>query len=366
MVATKGKKKRILFFITSLKNSGAERQFFYLIRGINSLNKYDILVLSLVDGPYRKKLEELGVKVRFLNISSILHMKKANKFFCENVEKFKPKVVQSFLSLSNVIAKYNKKKYGYKLLISLRAKQAIFVHFNLMEKILDSNTDYTIVNANETASFFKDKFKIDKNKIKVIYNGFDFNKMKKKDFSKLKSKYNGKIILTVANFRRQKDYGTNLKALAELNKSYKNFSAIYLGEGEKIRKFKEICGQYGLKDKVYFLGNVDNVFDYYSIADLFFFPTLYEGQANVLIEAQYFNLPIVTTDLRENREIIRGTYILVKKRDYLSMAKAIKKLLNKKDVNKKNRDYIVDTFSIDRMVFDYDKLYEELLKDVRN
>ena len=51
-----------------------------------------------------------------------------------------------------------------------------------------------------------------------------------------------------------------------------------------------------LSDSVKFLGQKDNVNEYYNAMDLFLFPSLYEGLGMVAVEAQVNGLPCVVSD----------------------------------------------------------------------
>ena len=61
---------------------------------------------------------------------------------------------------------------------------------------------------------------------------------------------------------------------------------------EEIKKKVKILG---LTDNVMFLGQKDNVNEYYNAMDLFLFPSLYEGLGMVVVEAQANDLPCVVS-----------------------------------------------------------------------
>lgn len=52
----------------------------------------------------------------------------------------------------------------------------------------------------------------------------------------------------------------------------------------------------GISDKVLFLGNRGDVWDYYQAMDLFLFPSLYEGLPGTVLEAQTSGLPCLVSD----------------------------------------------------------------------
>jgi glycosyltransferase involved in cell wall biosynthesis len=62
--------------------------------------------------------------------------------------------------------------------------------------------------------------------------------------------------------------------------------------------------EHGLQDQVSFEGYRENVPDYLEAADLFVFPSLYEGLGGALIEAQSYGLPIACNDIPVLREVV--------------------------------------------------------------
>lgn len=69
-----------------------------------------------------------------------------------------------------------------------------------------------------------------------------------------------------------------------------------LGTGHLEQDLKKLCGRLGIEDRVAFIGQVDNPLSYMKQADLFVLSSAWEGFGNVLVEALYCGLPIVSTD----------------------------------------------------------------------
>jgi len=88
-----------------------------------------------------------------------------------------------------------------------------------------------------------------------------------------------------------------------------------------------------LEDSVIFLGNRDDVPELLSVIDIFVFPTLFEGMSNALMEAMANGLPIIATDIPENRELIVNNVsgLLVPKKSSVALTQAIEQLLNHKE-----------------------------------
>jgi glycosyltransferase involved in cell wall biosynthesis len=85
-----------------------------------------------------------------------------------------------------------------------------------------------------------------------------------------------------------------------------------------------------LRNRVRFLGHRDDVPDLLAAADLFVFPSLYEGLGGAVIEAMALGLPIVASDISALREItdVGGNSLLVPPGDFAALARGIDELLD--------------------------------------
>lgn len=353
---------RILFFITDLGRGGAEKQLFNLISKISKKEQLELKVLSVFGGFYRKKLEDLGVSVQIILKDNTLTPFKALREFVRKVRIFKPDIVHSFLYHSNILAKVSLFfiKKDFKLICSYRSLTKKYPLIALMEFINHGNADYLVANSKRALKDLK-IYKYANVPKKTIYNGFYCTPPKNELVAKLKRKYNRKkIVLTVGRFGPEKDYFTNIRTCKNLCQMRNDFLFLYVGVRD-YEKYRKLAARQNVDHKIEFLGKIDYVPELMNVSSVFFLPTLYESQCNALIEAMYYNLPIVTTDIQENREIVQSAKFCPK-RDDKKMAVAINKLLDKNDLNiKKNHDFVQNKLNMDRMVKSYLKLYNELL-----
>lgn len=71
------------------------------------------------------------------------------------------------------------------------------------------------------------------------------------------------------------------------------------------KKLKNLVTDLQLNDQVLFLGYRKDVFEIYRIADIFVFPSIREGMPVALMEAMASNLPVICSNIRGNRELIK-------------------------------------------------------------
>lgn len=113
-----------------------------------------------------------------------------------------------------------------------------------------------------------------------------------------------KIILSVSEFIHRKNYHTMLKTIAELSKERNDFKYVLCGTGELLEDMKEYAGELGISDKTIFLGyrkDIDKIMDE---SDIFFHESFHEGLTMGIMEAMYFSLPVVTSNVRGNKDLI--------------------------------------------------------------
>lgn len=102
------------------------------------------------------------------------------------------------------------------------------------------------------------------------------------------------------------------------------------GQGELKTQLQEQAQALGIEKQVRFLGFRYDVPEICAVCDLFLFPTFHEGLPVALMEAMTAGLPVVSSDVRGNRDLIepgKGGY-LTEPRDVLGMEKAIRHLMD--------------------------------------
>ena len=99
--------------------------------------------------------------------------------------------------------------------------------------------------------------------------------------------------------------------------------------GHLTAELERLRSQNGLNGAVRFLGHRTDVPEILAAADLFVFPSLYEGMPGAVIEAMALGLPIVATNIAPVREIVEEgrNALLTKPASAAELATAIEMLL---------------------------------------
>ncbi len=361
--------KKILFLITGLKPGGAELMLEKIINNVDQSLIEPVICTLTPDGEIKYKLINKGFKVYDLSVTSPLHLFKAIYKVRKIVTRETPSIIHCFMWHSNIIGRIATIGLKVKVISSVRVKLINRTIWNYIDYFTQKLVNIYMVNSKSVKKFIIQN-KINKNKIRFVQNGLEFNKLnvvKKNIREELSIMNNHPIISMVANLREQKDYPTMIAALAKVKSPF-NFLAIGSGtefEDEKER-IKKCVKQFNLKN-IHFLGHRKDVFTILKETDLWVSSTLYEGQSNALLEAMAFGLPIITTNIPENAEVVTNNKeaLLIDVKNPQATADAIDLLLINKQLaiqlgnnaKLKSKDYDIKT-----VIKKLNKLYDEVLQ----
>lgn len=158
--------------------------------------------------------------------------------------------------------------------------------------------DYTIFNCHSGADYFISRgYK--RNKAIVIPNCFP-------DISKpiARSEREVKTIITVARFEMQKDYLTAIRAIAALKQVRNDFRFTIIGHGALEHQIRDWVKQHDIEDLTTIHVAPDNVQEILKEADIYISTSLFEGTSNSIMEALNWSIPVVATDVGDNRYLV--------------------------------------------------------------
>ena len=178
------------------------------------------------------------------------------------------------------------------------------------------------------------------------------------------------IFLTVANLVPVKGIEILLNAFESLSKKHDNITLLIVGDNnneygisleEKSKKLKS-------NNKILFIGKVQNIIDYYSIADIFILPTLNKGRMEgcpvSLLEAMACGLSVLASDIPGIQDVLESFQdCLFNSGEVSKLQVKIEKLLINKEIKniEKNRKHIKLNYSIEKEVKSHEIVYKKCL-----
>jgi glycosyltransferase involved in cell wall biosynthesis len=210
-------------------------------------------------------------------------------------------------------------------------------------------------------------------KISVISNGVDMKKFRALSKSearvKLSLPVDGKVILSVGHLTRNKGFDLVIKAVRILleDRRQQNIRLNIVGDGIFVKDLERIVSELDVGSQVSLRGTVshEELFLWYSAADLFCLASEMEGWPNVILESLACGTPVVATFTGGVPEIISSDKIgLITKRNERNIADTIHHALNKSWQSQKLIEYARD-HSWERAARSLRQLFESAQNDFR-
>jgi glycosyltransferase involved in cell wall biosynthesis len=168
------------------------------------------------------------------------------------------------------------------------------------------------------------------------------------------------VVLHAGRHEFQKGIETLLRAAATLDGKPVTF--LQAGrDGNASGRLRAMRRDLGLDGRFRFLGFRQDIGDLMTAADIFAFPSRFEGLGGAVIEAKAMGLPVVCTDLPALREVTREGVdgLIVPLDDEAAFADALRKLVDdaqtRQAMGARGRAHFDSTFEIERSV---DRLVE--------
>lgn len=165
-----------------------------------------------------------------------------------------------------------------------------------------------------------------------------------------------KVILSSGRLIASKRHDVLIRAFADLADKFPDSILVILGEGPERRDLEELSRQLSVADRVFLLGHMDNPGAWYSQADVFAFPSSFEGFPNAVLEAMSYKLPAICFDIAAGpRQLIQNRengIILPDDNHVARMKSAIDELLSDADLLTKisaNATAVRERYSIEHV-----------------
>lgn len=351
---------KIIQVIPFLGMGGAEIMCENLVRELQR-SGHKVIVISLYNKEtiISERLKNAAVDIRFLDKKQGLDIsmfKKLKKIFIEE----KPDVIHTHLYVT---------KYVFPIASSLKIKVVHTFHSIAAKengKIGRKINKYFFKRKNVIPIALSDlvrdsvveEYKIEKDKIPVVFNGIDLSKcVPKSDYS-----VTGNFkILHIGRFSEPKNHIGMLKAFGMFHDRHPDSELWLVGDGEKRSEIERCINENNLSSSVKLLGLQSNVYGFLHDADIFTLPSVYEGMPMTLIEAMGTGLPIVATAVGGIPDMLNENCAQLVAVDENEISAAYEKYYNDCNLRMthgKSAAEEAKRFSVETMAKEYCKIYE--------
>ena len=373
---------KVLHVITSLEIGGAERLMVDLLprlRG-NGDNDIEILLFNGIDTPFKNSLITKGIKIYELSHSK--DYKKIHRYWSayDPTHIFR---LKKYIQKYDIIHTHNTACQFYVPIAATFYKSSV--------KLV--TTEHSINNRRRSIGWFKrfDQWMYNKynaiicisdqaknalinhvrrntaNIIIIINNGVDVNRFAKPiaDISSRKDY----MISMIAAFRKEKDHESLLRAMSRLPKNYR-LQLAGRDFDERVAGLKKICREYGIEDRVVFLGPRSDVPELLEKSDVVVLSSHWEAFGLAAVEAMASGRPLIASDVGGLRDVVGGAGVLFPHGDDKALAEKIQYLCEHPDeyrevaerCQEKAKQYDISVMA-EKYLELYKKVYEENQKD---
>ena len=208
--------------------------------------------------------------------------------------------------------------------------------------------------------------RVDADRVHTIYNGLDLST----DPAERTMDPARAIVATVGNIRRVKGHDVLIRAAALVVQRFPGVRFSIAGavlEQAYFDELNQLLDTLDLSDKFEFAGNIMDLPQYLTGADIFVLPSRSEGFSNALIEAMAAGLPVIASDVGGNGEAIQEDVngFLIPSEDPGALAEALIKVLSDPERGRRmgieGRALAAKHFTTEAMMSKTVGIYQELL-----
>ena len=372
---------KILVTAPNLITGGAEKQLIYLIDGLVRMGFNIVLFLFELEGEY---LEMVPKEVKILSPASPKPRKPLKglwklKEVVRVISEERPDVLYSRLWPTKVATAFAGFISGKRVVFSEDRTLSQFMEegnphrwsFNFHIRKTASQLASVVAPVSQgIADELIRIFKLSPDRVKLIYNGFDLEEMRKKSEEEVNHPWfnNRKepVVGALGRMVELKGFKYLLEAIRIVNDRGIPVRLLMIGKGEILKDLKTKAGRLDIKDRVEFLGFVENPFAYLARCDLFVLSSLYEGLPSTLIEAMALGVPVISTRCPTGpEEIIENERngLLVPVADSGAIAESIIRVLQDKELSirlKVEGRKRAEDFSLESMVSKFADIFTSL------
>ncbi len=368
------KKQNILHVITTLELGGAELLLINMIKYFN-YEKYNIYICFLFKNGTALYEMELPHNCQVINLSNKGKFSIFSIFsLISIIQKHKIDIIHTHLVHAGIIGKIAAKITRVKNVVSTRHYKSAIKEKSVLyrlENILSKKSKAVIAISDSVKEHLIKINNIPENKVQVIYNGIDIDRIDKIVKDTANEINNDKVIIgTIGRLHPIKGIDVLLNAFKMILDNHPNTYLELIGDGEIRSNLESQSKTLRINENVNFLGQLlpQDTIKRLNTWDVFVLSSLSEGFGIVIIEAMALSKPVVASKVGGVLGIVEDkiTGYFVQPQNPIELSEKILNLIynpyNRKAMGILGRKRIEKKFNITRTVSEYEMLYENILK----
>lgn len=374
---------RVCHVTSGLSVGGAQRMLAKLLAS-DAFDPGESTVVSLVDGPMRFELEQLGVQVSAVADRKALAYNPLSLGRLRTlVRESDPRLVQGWMYHGNLASTIVGGIPGldapvlWNVRHSLHAggREAPLTKVIIRLAALVSWAPRRIIYNSETSRRQHEALGFSVERSVVIPNGFDTTRFRpgletrREVRDELEIPHDALVVGHVARFHPMKDHDTAFRAASIVSARMDRARFVFVGEGvrEDNPSISSLLDQYSPRPPIRLLGGRTDVSRLMTAFDVFFLSSAWgEAFPNVLGEAMASGVPCVTTNLGDASEVVGDTGFTAPPRDPVSLAECLVRVLemprpDRDRLGRAARERVEREYTLASVAAQYREVYERVL-----
>lgn len=366
---------RILFLSTSMGMGGADQQLLSAARVLHR-GGHDVRIVSLTPlGPMGLEARNAGLPTESLNMRRGIPDPRGLFALARQARAWKPDVVHSHMVHANLMAR------ALRLMVPIPA--VVSTIHNIYEggpllmtayRLTNRLVDHMTIVSQAAADRFVAEGIVPARLLTVVPNGVDTERLgnvgsaTRETLRRSLGLGSEFVWLAIGRFEIAKDYPNMLHAFARVRERHSQAVLLLVGRGSLQTETEAVARSLSLGDSVRFLGVRQDIPEVLSAADGYVMSSAWEGMPMVLLEAAGGGVPIVSTAVGGNREVVRDeeSGFLVPPRDADGLATAMLRLMDlpesrRRQMGERGREHVRANYGLGRVAERWEGLYREVL-----
>lgn len=403
------KRISVMHVSSSMGRGGAERQLINCVRGAIKSNRYgevslctyskqgpDSLIGEVADTGIKihqygelidldkmimkNNLSEFGDLIKLLPSRLAIDLVELSVIF----KSFRPGLVNSWQDGTNIVASLAGMIARVPTVImfgrSMRPDAKTMAHIRnrpylkMAYKMILSDPRFCLcLNSERGRESYAEWLDIEKEEMLVLHNGLDIEGMKQKEHKEEVEEFlreaniseESEIVGGVFRFVREKRLELWVESAIETIKRRDDVYFIGVGDGPERDRISEIVKKRGFENRIFFPSKTEVVGSWLKIFDLFLLTSIIEGLPNVLIEAQGYGVPVLSTRAGGSEDTFENYDggVLLMEEDSSEIAEQICLCLDdnswREKASKSAINNVGEKFSIDAMLENLKEIYNQ-------
>lgn len=246
-------------------------------------------------------------------------------------------------------------------------------NYSLVKVFFKFMTDFIITNSAFEKKTLQ-RYGFPERKIKFIHNCYNLRLQEPVDkdmklLRELDIEKGDLVIGTVGRLVKEKGYEYFINVAGEIIRSNnrKKVKFLIVGDGPLKSRLVNLSVEQGIEKNIMFIGFRNDIDRFYSIMDIFVLTSVYEQLGNVLLEAMFYEKPVVASKVGGVPEVVIDgeNGFLVPAGDIEAFSKKITYLLDNSQMRRSmgtaGRGYVKRYFTPERLGREMEKIYEYLI-----